>query len=381
MNRVKRIIVLIAVIIGVIFLIRVTLSFSEKTEGPLESFFRRAGVWMDKMDDRLITKRHGKERAQSLSWLTDYAQNPDRLKHPDHYLIGAFDNNAKQTFQPVLDLEDSLQVNFSLIHIYSAWGSGSDQRFPVSQANDIYRLGSIPVLTWEPWLNDFDRDKHPHLKPVEKRDLHGLSDIVKGVYDFYLEPFVKDVKDFDKPIFIRFGHEMNDPYRYTWGPQNNSNLEFVEAWKYVVDFFRNRGANQVIWIWSPHPAYGYFKEYYPGDAYVDWIGIGTLNYGTAAVWSKWWSFDEIFGNHYAELDAFNKPIMLTEFGCLQVGGDRAAWFADAMCDLPELYPSVKSVIFFHFDNDFTLTDKSLDWSFESDSAVIDRVRYCLKNLR
>ena len=171
---------------------------------------------------------------------------------------------------------------------------------------------------------------------------------------------------------------MNDPYRYTWGPQNNTADEFVAAWKHVVDYFRKAGANNVIWMWSPHIAYGYFNEYYPGDDYVDWVGVGTLNYGKVALWSDWWSFDEVYGKYYTDLAAFNKPIMLTEFGSLAVGGDRAAWYADALCAIPTKYPMTKSVVFFHFDNDYTLTNKSLNWYFINDKKVCDSINKCIK---
>ena len=170
---------------------------------------------------------------------------------------------------------------------------------------------------------------------------------------------------------------MNDPYRYSWGPQNNSAEDFILAWRHVVDYFKNAGANNVIWIWSPHPAYGYYTEYYPGDDYVDWVGVGTLNYGEAAIWSKWWNFDEIYGNFYKELAAFNKPIMLTEFGSLEVGGDRAKWYVDALCNLKDNYPATKSVVFFHFNNDITLTNKSLNWYFIDDSLTVESIRFCV----
>jgi beta-mannanase len=243
----------------------------------------------------------------------------------------------------------------------------------------ILELGSIPMITWEPWLIDFDKTKHDQLRDVEVRDKGGLKDIASGVYDFYLETWVNDLKLFGKPLFIRWGHEMNDPYRYSWGPQNNAPEDFIAAWKHVVDYFRANGVNDVIWVWSPHIAYGLFDEYYPGDDYVDWVGVGTLNYGTVAIWSQWWTFDEIFGNHYAAIDKFKKPIMATEFGSLAVGGDRALWYQDALCKMPEKYPSLKSVLFFHFGNDNTLTNKSLDWYISSDTLITNSIVKCFNS--
>jgi hypothetical protein len=167
---------------------------------------------------------------------------------------------------------------------------------------------------------------------------------------------------------------MNDPYRYPWGPHNNSAADFVAAWKHVHDLFRKAGANNIIWMWSPHPAYGFFKEYYPGDAYVDYVGIGTLNYGPVASWAKWWSFDEIFGKYYQDLAAFKKPIVLTEFASLAYGGNRNKWYDDALKNIPLKYPAVKGLLFFHFDSDHTTTQQVLDWSIINDRKIIASVR-------
>ncbi|HAW52756.1 MAG TPA: cellulase, partial [Flavobacteriales bacterium] len=80
---------------------------------------------------------------------------------------------------------------------------------------------------------------------------------------------------------------------------------------------------------------------------------------------------------YEELASFNKPIMLTEFGCLEVGGDRAEWYREALCNLNENYPATKSVLFFHFNNDITLTNKSLNWYFLEDSLTVESIKKCV----
>ncbi len=369
---------LIAIAIGVLIILLFTL-VGDNSKGPLEDLFTKVGSTIDDWDNEYVTRRSSQKRAKSMVWFETYRIHADSLKNPNKILLGAFDNNTVTSYQSILNLEDSIGEKLPFIHIYSAWGSEPEQRFPLQQARAIYSLGSIPILTWEPWLNDFDKEEHPTLKDKNTRDKGGLLDIANGVYDFYLKTWAEDLNTFGKPIFIRLGHEMNDPYRYTWGPQNNTAEEYILAWQHVVNYFRNAGANNAIWIWSPHPAYGYFNDYYPGDDFVDWVGVGTLNYGNVAVWSKWWSFDKIYGSFYNDLAAFNKPIMLTEFGSLAVGGDRAEWFGKALCTLPEKYPQTKSVVFFHYDNDITLTNKSLNWYFIKDTAVVNSISNCINN--
>jgi hypothetical protein len=306
--------------------------------------------------------------------LQPYLSSFEKIKHPTQFFFGAFDNHAGSDFQLIINLEDTLHTVFPFIHIYTAWGSKPEQEFPKKQVNDILSLGSIPVITWEPWLVAFDATEHPELKPEADRDKGGMTDVANGVYDFYLLQWAKQARKIHAPILLRLGHEMNDPYRYPWGPHNNSAADFVAAWKHVHDLFRKAGANNIIWMWSPHPAYGFFKEYYPGDAYVDYVGIGTLNYGPVASWAKWWSFDEIFGKYYQDLAAFKKPIVLTEFASLAYGGNRNKWYDDALKNIPLKYPAVKGLLFFHFDSDHTTTQQVLDWSIINDRKIIASVR-------
>ena len=167
---------------------------------------------------------------------------------------------------------------------------------------------------------------------------------------------------------------MNDPYRYPWGPQNNQPQDFIAAWRHVVDRFRMAGADNVVWVWSPHVAYAGFETYWPGSEYVDWVATGALNYGTVAYWSQWWTFDQIFGKHYDFLAGLGKPLMIAEFGSLAVGGDRAEWYRAAFDDLTRRMPQVKALLFFDAEADATVTRQSVDWSFADDSAVVQAVR-------
>jgi len=148
----------------------------------------------------------------------------------------------------------------------------------------------------------------------------------------------------------------------------------------VVNRFRIAGASKVLWVWSPHPAYEFYT-YYPGHEYVDWIATLALNYGTVANWSKWWTFEEIFGTRYIYLEALKKPIMLAEVGSLAVGGDREEWYRAALASLPDRYPAVKALLFFHNASDATVTYQRLDWSFVNDSTMVAVIREALRALK
>ncbi len=360
-------ITLLALICGVMLLFGLTF-IGQRSEGPVDAFFGKVTDMISRMEDRFILNQRTVAREESTGW---FKYSPAEMLYPSRILTGAFDDNADESLKPLFELEEALHTTFAFIHIYTAWGSKPDQQFPKTAVRSILRSGSVPLITWEPWLNDFDpKDFMTPLRPKEVRDKHGLRDVADGLYDAYIRAWAREAASIREPLFVRFGHEMNDPYRYPWGPQNNTNEEFIDAWRHVYGIFREEGAVNVLWVWSPHPAYGWFNEYFPGADYVDWVGVGVLNYGTVAPWSQWWTFEEIFGKHYAALAEFGKPIMISEFGSLVVGGDRVEWLADALETIRECYPMIRAVLFFHYSYDQTTTLQPLDWTVINDTAAV-----------
>lgn len=349
--------------------------------GPLEDTLDAVGQVVSAAEHAVVELFRGPGRASRLDWLDRYREEPELLRDPDRILLGAYEERIPGRLEGVFRLEDSLDTTFPLIHLYVAWGDRPDQRFPGDFLRAVRRAGSLPVLSWEPWLSDFRGEAHPGLGPSAERARGGLRAVAEGRYDFYVDRWARKAVAYGDPIFMRFGHEMNDPYRYPWGPQNNDPEDFVAAWRHVVKRFRAAGAENVIWVWSPHPAYGELGLFYPGDEWVDWVGTTALNYGTATRWSRWWSFEDTFGRYYEEFASFGKPVMIAELGSLAVGGDRESWYAEALRSLPERRPAVKSVLFFASSSDATVTGKAVDWDFADQPGVTDVVASAIRDWR
>ncbi len=366
-------------LLGGIVIVLILTTLGARSKGPLDNLLGIAGNAVSDLENTLILEKRGDNRKDQLAWFQNYHTYPSLFSKSRPILLGVYDNQSAVSFDNIFKLEKSLNTNFLLIHIYAAWGSKPEQEFPEKQVRAIYTLGSVPVITWEPWLTDFDAEKFPNLKKPELRDKGGMADIARGKYDSYIKEWATKAKNMEHTIFIRFGHEMNDPYRYPWGPQNNSAKDYVAAWQHIRHIFTSIGAKNILWIWSPHPSYGWFNEFYPGDDYVDWVGVNILNYGTVAIWSKWWTFREMFGAHYPELAKFGKPIMITEFGCLEVGGDRTTWFDQAFKSIPKEYPAVKALMFFHYSVDNTTTEQTVNWTILNDNKSMLTISRNIRN--
>jgi hypothetical protein len=356
------------------------ISISSGSEGPLAATLDRVGTAVGSIEHRLRQSLGGGlGRRAELAWFNPYRESIDRLRRPDRVMLGAYDSGLPNTLEGVVGLERTLGTTFPLMQLYTAWGDKPEERFPLRLATAVWDIGSLPVITWEPWLTDFENARHPLLPLRDVRDRHGLTAVARGDYDFYVDQWASDAAHFGKPFFLRFGHEMNDPYRYPWGPQNNSKEEYIAAWQHLRSRFERAGARNVIWTWSPHVGYAYWETYYPGSEYVDWVATGVLNFGAVGQqWSQWWSFREIFGSKYPRLSSFGKPVMVAEFGSLAVGGDRSAWYRDALTDLPASYPDVKALLFFHVTNDQTVTYQKLDWSVVSDPDLVRTIAAAIK---
>ena len=69
----------------------------------------------------------------------------------------------------------------------------------------------------------------------------------------------------------------------SWGTRpGNSSADYVAMWRHVVSIFRAAGASNVRWVWSPNiyasrsTTTRPFAAYYPGNAWVDDVGLDRL---------------------------------------------------------------------------------------------------------
>ena len=373
MNRTRRAVLATAAVASAALAVLLLTSFSHNTEGPLATALDRLGGAVDSAEHSLRARVRGAERRKALEWLQAYRDSAARLRAPEGMLLGAYCGSELETLGKIVELEGRLKTRMPLVQIYTAWGDRAEHEFPYRSAIAIWNMGSVPVITWEPWLSVFDNVGHPRLPLRELRDHHGLAAVGRGDYDFYIDRWAAAAARFERPLFLRFAHEMNDPYRYPWGPQNNTKEEFIAAWRHVVSRFRAARADNVVWVWSPHVAHEYWDLYFPGDEYVDWVATGALNYGAIAYWSRWWTFDEIFGMKYQRLATFGKPIMIAELGSLGGGQERARWYGDALRSLDVRFPQVKALLFFHTPGDQTVTYQRVDWTVIGDDALAQTI--------
>lgn len=200
-----------------------------------------------------------------------------------------------------------------------------------------------------------------------------MEAIKKGAFDDYLKAYAIRIKALEVPVFMRFAHEPDNP-QYPWSPAGgNSPQEYILAWQYVVDFFREQGVENVQWVWNPWEDTA-LSLYYPGNEYVDWIGITGLNYGLAASDGLWHSFATLYEPYRHQIafakdsSLMTKPVLLAEFGTTAYGGDQSEWLDEALYRIKNMYPEVKGLVFFYSNKD---ENWATDWRPDENTRYID----------
>jgi mannan endo-1,4-beta-mannosidase len=156
--------------------------------------------------------------------------------------------------------------------------------------------------------------------PLLQLDPFGISlaAIARGSYNRQLRDYSSAIRSLHDPVILSFGHEMNG-FWYSWGCGNASPSEFRKAWRHIHAMIT---APQVSWMWTINDIWSgdqcLLRPWYPGAAYVNWIGIDGYLRQTA------YTFSSAFGRTLVVLHRFvrHKPIFLAETG-VSLGPDWA----------------------------------------------------------
>jgi hypothetical protein len=247
----------------------------------------------------------------------------------------------------------------AIVMWYQGWGlHDGSQDFQPAWMDAVRTHGSIPMVSWEPWL----------YTAGVNQPRYALRNIAGGAFDAYIAAWADASRAWGHPYFLRFAAEMNGNW-FPWCERVNGNAqgEYVAAWRHVHDIFTARGATNVTWVWSPNVEYvgsTLLASLYPGDAYVDWLGVDGYNWGTSAAGKSWQSFAQVFAPTYAALARLSaKPLMVAETASAQAGGDKATWIADALgTQISRVFPRIRALIWFN-------ENKETDWRIESSPAA------------
>jgi beta-mannanase len=175
-----------------------------------------------------------------------------------------------------------------------------------------------------------------------------LDAINAGSNDAYIRSFAQSIANNRCPVILSLFHEMNgnwDSWDGTVG--TNSPAKLIAAWKHIHDIFVAASVTNVTFAWVmndssvPDVPGNQFSDYYPGDTYVDYVGVDGFNFGT-----PWQTFGQVFDSAMSKIQAFQKPIYLFSLGSA-AGTQKAAWITEGLGTHVKTYTNVKGWVYFN----------------------------------
>lgn len=262
--------------------------------------------------------------------------------------------------------EQLSRQKLSWVSVSQQWYRGL--RFPRERVLAIWRHGAVPYIAFLPTSGVF-YGPGPKRHAPERR--YTLQRIIAGVFDVQLQAWADDARTLGVPLLISFGAEVNDE----WGPWNarwngagqtdgygdpaypDGAERYRDAYRHVVSVFRDEGAGNVAFVfhvdsYRPGDGWNSLDAYYPGDAYVDWLGIsvyGTLDrrVPTAQFARKL----DVSGVYRTLTKLSRRPVAIVELGTIErARGEKAAWIRSAFRTLRSgRYARVRAAVWWSMD--------------------------------
>jgi len=271
---------------------------------------------------------------------------PALVATPDHYL-GVAEANEIASYRPVSEFAATIGRQPNMVLYYTALGTP----FYVRLAREASEHGAVTFVQMNPGRTS-------------------LSVVAAGRDDGYLRSFADSVRSFGGPVVIGFAPEMNASWD-SWGWHHTKPAVWIAAWRHVVTLFRQQHARNVTWLWTINAdvpgATGPIQRWWPGSAFVDWVGIDGYYYYSSS------TFATVFSPTINAVRALtSKPVLISETAIGQVAGQAAK-----MADLFAGIRASRVVGFVWFDETQHAGVYHQDWRLEGHSAAIAAFRQAL----
>lgn len=208
---------------------------------------------------------------------------------------------------------------------------------------------------------------------------------------------------FPQGVILRWNHEMNGPW-YPWGQQP---ALYISKWREMATIMRQLAPNVAL-LWAPNQGDGYpwggslqggvdpYAGYYPGDNYVDWVGLSIYHWGYSATAPEG---SKMGNNAIPPLDDFsrkirgltsgitdfyqiyaankNKPFVVSETSALyrsKLPGDselaiKREWINQAYSLTS--FPLLKAICWFNVDTYHAQYDDVIEWGLSGNQDLIN----------
>jgi mannan endo-1,4-beta-mannosidase len=212
-------------------------------------------------------------------------------------LIGVYEPNSPGSYGEIDSFAIDAGFSPRIVSYYATFTSSFSTAFAVEAA----AKGATVLVQWQP---------------------RGTTNaaVAAGTDDAFIQQFAQAVATVNRQVIISYGQEMNGNW-YNWGTNgagNSNPTDYVAAYQHIHDIFQAENVRNVTWLWDPNVSYGGstpLNQVYPGDAYVDWVGLDGYFHNPTD------TFSSVFGESIIQLRTFtSKPLLIGESGVWGAAG-------------------------------------------------------------
>ncbi len=219
---------------------------------------------------------------------------------------------------------------------------GWDNSFPSALSSKVGQKGKTLIIFWEPSF--------------------GYDSIINGSKDEYIKSFAASAKAYGYPVILVPFDEMNlNEEAWGYGQNGNTAAKFKTAWQRIHDLFS--GVTNVKFgvaynnVSIPATSGNTFSDYYPGDDYVDYVGVDGFNFG-----NPWQTFGQVFDTAIDQLQCFHKPIYIFSTAST-AGTQKSAWITEGLGAHIKSYSNIAGWVWFNQGG-------SPNWLVNSDTSSL-----------
>lgn len=269
--------------------------------------------------------------AETNEFYNKYFSNEASLKW------GIFEPSAPQRLDYLHELEKQMDYKFDFLILYKTF----DAPFPAQELVNAYQENRCVQLTLQTMF-------------INGNNANITYDILNGKYDGFFRDYAQKARDFGHPLLFRLNNEMNGDWCVYSSFFSSKDTELYKAvWQHVYNIFAANKADNVLWVWNPNDVsfpgfqWNHALNYFPGEEYVDIIGLTGYNTGNYYPGEYWREFTSIYDPLYRQYRAlFDYPFIISEFGCNSIGGEKIRWIGDMFANMNR-YPNIKVAIWFN----------------------------------
>lgn len=207
-----------------------------------------------------------------------------------------------------------------------------------------------------------------------------LEEVAAGKQDAAIEKWAAEAKAWGKPFLFGPWWEMNGAW-FSWG----RSPYFVAAWKHFHDVVVGAGATNVTWTWITNAIWfdpeSNPSPYYPGNEYVDWVGIDSYNWGlNPAQPDRWRNPDQTITPTLEivnELTEGKRPVAIVEEASSEYGGNKADWIREMLTTYVPHHPEIGAYLWFNRNTKKNAAEQ--DWTIETSVTAQQAFRKAIQS--